>query len=101
MFSSKQSISLDDKNLSLKKGDTYQLKYNSSSENLQWKSNNTSVVTVDKNGKVEAVGVGTAIITVSTEDGHQATCKVSVTVSIANCNINKPVSYTHLTLPTN
>lgn len=67
MFSIKQSISLDDKNLSLKKGDTYQLKYNSSNENLQWESNNTSVVTVDKNGKVKAVGVGTAIITVSTK----------------------------------
>ena len=95
MFSIKQSISLDDKNLSLKKGDTYQLKYNSSSENLQWESNNTSVVTVDKNGKVKAVGVGTAIITVSTEDGYQATCKVSVTASIANCNINKLSTQTY------
>ena len=95
MFSIKQSISLDDKNLSLKKGDTYQLKYNSSNENLQWESNNTSVVTVDKNGKVKAVGVGTAIITVSIEDGYQATCKVSVTASIANCNINKLSTQTY------
>ena len=44
---------------------------------LNWESNNTSVATVDSNGKVTAKAQGTAIITVSCGD-KKATCTVTV-----------------------
>lgn len=47
--------------------------------NVSWKSSNSSVVTVDSNGNIKAVGVGEATITVTTESGGlTATCKVTV-----------------------
>ena len=47
---------------------------------LVWLSNDTSIVTVDANGKVTAVGAGTTTITVKTNDGN-FTATVTVTVS--------------------
>ena len=47
---------------------------------VTWSSSNTSVATVDASGNVKAVAVGTATITVTTEDGSKtATCAVTVT----------------------
>ena len=43
-----------------------------------WSSSNTSVATVDKNGKVTAKASGTATITVKTSNGKIANCKVTV-----------------------
>lgn len=46
---------------------------------MTWASGNTAVATVDQNGKVTAVGNGTATITVTTTDGgYTASCTVSV-----------------------
>ena len=46
---------------------------------VTWSSDNTSVATVDANGKVTAVAAGTATITVTTTDGSKtATCSVTV-----------------------
>ena len=45
---------------------------------LTWTSSNKKVVTVDANGKVKAVGKGTANVTVSTSNGKTAVCVVSV-----------------------
>ncbi|MGG1519053.1 polysaccharide lyase family 8 super-sandwich domain-containing protein [Paenibacillus oryzisoli] len=48
-------------------------------KNVTWSSSNSSVATVDSNGRVTAVAAGTAIITVTTEDGSKtATCLVTV-----------------------
>lgn len=47
---------------------------------VTWQSGNTAVATVDANGKVTAVGNGTAVITVATTDGgYTASCTVTVT----------------------
>ncbi|MCC3372263.1 polysaccharide lyase family 8 super-sandwich domain-containing protein [Cohnella sp. REN36] len=47
--------------------------------NVTWSSSNPNVATVDSNGMVTAVAEGTAIITVTTEDGGKtATCSVIV-----------------------
>ena len=62
----------------------------------------TEIATVDANGKVTAVKVGEATITVTTEDGGKtATCKVSVlpsvkkvTVEPATLTLGKKKSYT-------
>ncbi|MCR8908849.1 S-layer homology domain-containing protein [Thermophilibacter sp. ET337] len=49
-------------------------------KNVTWSSDNTSVATVDADGKVTAAGAGTATITVTTADGNKtATCVVTVT----------------------
>ncbi|MBQ8503843.1 MAG: Ig-like domain-containing protein [Clostridia bacterium] len=46
---------------------------------LSWKSSNTKVATVDSNGKVTAVGSGTATITCTTKNMNKtATCVVTV-----------------------
>lgn|GEM_PF-5973371 len=48
-------------------------------KNVTWKSSDKNVVTVNKNGRVTAVNEGTAIITVTTNDGgFTAQCKVTV-----------------------
>ena len=69
--------------LSMNIDETYQLKptltprYTSYEPTYSWSSDNESVATVE-NGMVQAVGVGTATITVSAE-GYSATCVVTVT----------------------
>ncbi len=42
---------------------------NATNKKVTWTTSDASIATVDSNGKIEAVGVGTAIITVTTEDG--------------------------------
>ncbi len=42
---------------------------NATNQNLSWSSNNSSVVTVDQNGLVTAVGSGVATVTATTLDG--------------------------------
>lgn len=45
---------------------------------VTWRSSNTRVATVDKNGLVKAKGVGTAVITAKTINGKQVTATVKV-----------------------
>jgi uncharacterized protein YjdB len=53
--------------------------YNATNQNINWSSDNESVATVDDSGMVTAVSVGSAVITVTTEDGGRtATCAVTV-----------------------
>ena len=63
---------------------------NADNKTVSWSSSNTGVATVD-NGVVTAVGVGTAIITVTTQDGSKtATCSVTVTgVAVTGVTLNK------------
>lgn len=50
---------------------------NASYKTVNWTSDNESVATVDENGKVTAISVGTAKIT-ATADGKTATCSITV-----------------------
>ena len=53
---------------------------NAADKSVTWSSSNESVATVEQNGKISAVGVGEATITVTTTDGGKtATCKVELT----------------------
>lgn len=62
-------------------------------QNVTWKSDKPEIATVDANGKVTAVKVGEATITVTTEDGGKtATCKVTVkaaAVAVTGVTLNK------------
>ena len=54
---------------------------NATDKSVTWSSSNTSVATVDQNGKVTAVAEGEAIITATTKDkGFKATCTVTAKV---------------------
>ena len=54
---------------------------NADAQKLIWKSENEMIAAVDENGKVTAIGNGTAIITVTTEDG-KSTASITITVKI-------------------
>ena len=59
---------------------------------LTWKSSNEEVATVDSQGKVTALKEGSTTITVTTTNGKEATCKVTVTkkpVPIESVSLNK------------
>ncbi len=71
------SLSINKKTLSLSSGRSETLKLNVSSKNASWKSSNSKIVTVDKNGKVIAKSVGTATIT-ATYNKSSVSCKVTV-----------------------
>ena len=77
-------VKLDNGKLELKAGVTAQLTAtvepsDASDKSLEWTSSDAKVATVDASGKVTAVGVGSATITVKTKDGGKtATCAVTV-----------------------
>jgi len=57
---------------------------------LTWSSSNTAVATVNRIGELQAVGVGTADITVRGASGHSATCRVAVILRTVQlqCSVN-------------
>ncbi|MDR0757211.1 MAG: Ig-like domain-containing protein [Tannerella sp.] len=78
-----ESVDLDQTQLELHPEETEQLTAliiptNATNQNVTWSSDNETIATVN-NGLVTGVAIGTAIITVTTEDGEQtATCTVTV-----------------------
>lgn len=79
------SVSMDKSTLAMTIGDYYRdliatvLPDNAFNKNVTWSSNNPDVVSVSESGELSAKRVGTATITVTTEDGAKtATCAVTV-----------------------
>lgn len=69
---------------------------NADLQKLIWKSDNEKVATTDENGKVTAVGNGTAEITVTTEDG-KITASIMITVKVPDePTINKTTGFRRL-----
>ncbi|AFQ45722.1 Ig-like domain-containing protein [Desulfosporosinus meridiei] len=63
---------------------------NAVNSNVTWKSSNSSIVTVDENGKIEALKSGRAVITVTSEDGNKkATCIVTVPTEVTGISLAK------------
>lgn len=89
-----EGVKLNTSNVELGLKDTYILKASLTpnypdNANVTWSSSNTSVAKVE-NGKVTAVGIGTAIITVTTKDGgYKATAKITVKDLTTNVTLNK------------
>ncbi len=78
-----KSVKLNKTTASLKVGGNITLKAtlkpkNVTLKSLKWTSSNAKVAAVDKNGKVTAKKKGTCVITVTTENGKKAKCKVTV-----------------------
>ena len=77
-------VSLDKITAELTAGQTLQLTAtiapdNATNKNILWTSSNTSVANVNSSGLVSAVAEGSAIITVTAEDGNKtSTCSVTV-----------------------
>ena len=89
------SVSLNKTELTIEKGKSETLTAtvspsDATDKTVSWKSSNTSVVTVDQNGKVTAVNAGSAVITVTTKDGSKtATCNVTVVIPVTSVSLNK------------
>ena len=86
------SMSLSASSLSLDAGDTKTLTVsiyptNADNKEIAWSSSDEKVAVVDQNGKVTAVGKGSAVISAATKDGSNLTktCNVTVTGTIYNC----------------
>ncbi|MBA4688586.1 MAG: Ig-like domain-containing protein [Candidatus Galacturonibacter soehngenii] len=77
-----KKLSISDKKLSLLKGESKKLTITrnpiSATDKITWKSSNTKVATVDKNGKVKTKSAGKATITATSASGKKVTCKVTV-----------------------
>ena len=92
-FIAVSSVTLNQTELALIKGQSETLTAtvkpdDATDKKVTWSSSNTAVATVDQNGKVTAVGGGTATITAKAGD-KQATCSVNVTVPAASVTLNK------------
>lgn len=87
-------ISLNNTNLELKIGDTYNLSCNitpsnATNKNVEWSSSNSDIVSVE-NGKITAKTKGDATITVkSCDTGITATCNVKVLSKATSISLNK------------
>ena len=84
-----ESVSFSQKEFSVKKGNTLNLvaivkPTELSSSKFTWKSSDTSIATVDKNGVVKGIKTGKVTITVTSENGKTATCTIDVVVDDVN-----------------
>ena len=91
-----ESVTINE-NLSLKVGENCALSVtilpvDAADKSLKWTSDTTSVATVDENGKVTAVAVGSAKITATSSNGKNAVCNVTVAenkISVTEVSLNK------------
>ncbi|MCD7840038.1 MAG: Ig-like domain-containing protein [Erysipelotrichaceae bacterium] len=91
------SLSLSKSSLSLTVGNTTSLKATTnSSQTVSFSSNDTSVASVDSDGKVTAKSAGTATITVSVGD-QSKTCKVTVKAKATSSSSSKSSSNSNST----
>ena len=89
------SVTISSNVLNLKVGESSSLTYNISPSNAdikstEWFSSNTGVVSVDKDGKVSAVGIGTAnvVIKVVGQDNSEASDSIVVNVISQYTSVN-------------
>jgi uncharacterized protein YjdB len=78
-------VKVDKTSISLEEGKTSEIKVdvlpsNATNKSVDWKSSNEKVAVVSSKGVVEAIGVGNAVITVTTQDGNKS-ANVNVTVT--------------------
>jgi len=90
-----QSVSLNSSSISLLKGVTFQavatvLPSNAANKNVTWSSAISSIATVSSTGLITAVGNGTGVISVFTQDGNKtASIIVRVTTAVTSVRLNQ------------
>ena len=91
------SVTLNKSTLTLGAGEKYGLiktvSPSNANQSCKWSSSNSTVASVDSNGKVTAKKAGTSNITVKTANGKSAACKVTVKPAPTSLKIN-PTSLT-------
>lgn len=97
-----KSIKLDNTTLNLKQGTTSQviatISPSDANQSISWSSSNTRVATVDSNGLIRAVGIGTATIIARTV--NDLTANVKVTVGDYSLNVkNIMLTTNYIVLP--
>jgi len=85
IFVHTESVTFEDDHIELKENVIKKLKYtilpkDASNQKVSFVSDNESVLTVDQEGNIRAVSEGSAVVTVTTEDGNK-TAQCTVTVS--------------------
>ena len=92
------SIKLNTKNHTMYSNQYVQLKAtvlpnNAYNKSVTWKSSNSKIATVDKNGKVKALKVGNATVTATSTDGSNvsAQCKIKVVQRVTKIKLNKSI----------
>lgn len=81
-YISPTGISFEEEEISVVEGKSktlsYELKPKGASSDVEWTSSDENVVKVSSTGKITGVSEGSATITITTENGHSASCKVKV-----------------------
>ena len=72
-----QAPKLNKTSITLKVGQTYQLKLSGTNQKITWKSSNPKIVTVNKAGKLQAKSAGNATVTAQV-NGIRFVCKVKI-----------------------
>ena len=72
-----QAPKLNKTSITLKVGQTYQLKLSGTNQKITWKSSNSKIVTVNKAGKLQAKSAGNATVTAQV-NGICFICKVKI-----------------------
>ena len=97
-----KSIKLDNTTLNLKQGTTSQviatISPSNANQSISWSSSNPRVATVDSNGLIRAVGIGTATIIARTV--NDLTANIKVTVGDYSLNVkNIMITTNYIVLP--
>lgn len=88
-FSINQVIKLSKTSVTLGEKESCQLIVTPTDIACTWSSDNTSVVSVDKNGKITSKKIGSAKITAKSPTGSKVVCKVTVKKSPNKVYLNK------------
>ena len=72
-----QAPKLNKTSITLKVGQTYQLKLSGTNQKITWKSSNSKIVTVNKAGRLQAKSAGNATVTAQA-NGIRFVCKVKI-----------------------
>ena len=96
-------VSLDPSEAQMHIGETLQLEEtvipeNADNQNVMWSSSNEAVASVDEDGLVTAEDAGTAIITVTTEDGDKtAQCTITVLkTAVTGVSLDQTVAHMYV-----
>lgn len=88
-----EKVIMNKSSLSLEKGKTYTLlayaePANTTNKTITWKSEDTSILTVDQNGKVTAKKSGQTKVTAAAVNGKSASCTIRVTQAPTKIKLN-------------